>query len=234
MKYAQRLVLSLCCLSVLNSCAALSKSEDAKAVVPPEKIYSIKHKEEGSIWPGETSGNMLFEDARGKQAGDLITILVVENATSTQTATTTTAKTSSLSMAVGSMLGLPSNLGIGSFLGSGNAFNPSVNGTTNNSNKGSGTTTRTGNLTATVTATIIEVLPSGNLKIEGKRIVTINNEDQILTVKGVVRPMDINFDNTISSTLIANAEILYDGKGVIADNQTVGWAARFLTWVWPF
>ena len=221
---------------LLGACSSTPKpaGADPKAAVIPEKLYAVVHKEEGSIWPGETSKNMLFEDARGKQVGDIITILVNENSTSSQTATTDTKKSSSLNMRLGGLLGLPSNLGLGSFLGSGNGFNPAIDGKNDTSNSGSGTTTRKGNLTATISSTVIEVLPSGNLKVEGRRLVTINDEDQTLVLKGVVRSMDINYDNTISSALIANAEITYEGKGVITDKQHVGWGMRILDWVWPF
>ena len=219
----------------LDSCSSAPKPiADPKAAVIPEKLYPVARKEEGSIWAGETSKNMLFEDARGKQVGDIVTILVSETSTSTQSATTDTKKANTLSMRLGAMLGLPSNLGLGNFLGTGNAFNPSIDAKSDTSNSGSGTTTRRGTLTATISAIVTEVLPSGNLRVEGKRVVTINNEDQFLVLKGIIRTMDINYDNTVSSSLIANAEITYDGKGVISDKQTVGWGTRVLDWIWPF
>lgn len=228
-------VLLFSLILVLDSCSSAPKpSADPKAAVIPERLYPAAHKEEGSIWAGETSKNMLFEDARGKQVGDIVTILVSETSTSSQTATTDTKKSSSLSMRMGAMLGLPSSLGLGNFLGTGNAFNPSIDGKNDTTNSGSGTTTRKGSLTATVSAIVTEVLPSGNLRVEGKRLVTINNEDQILVLRGIIRSMDINYDNTVSSSLIANAEITYDGKGIISDKQTVGWGMRVLDWIWPF
>ena len=132
------------------------------------------------------------------------------------------------------MLGLPSNLGIQNFLGMGTQFDPSVNASTSKSNQGSGTTTRGGTLTATISATIVEVLPNGNFRIEGSRSVTVNNEEQIMVLRGIVRPVDINFDNTIVSTMIADASITYTGEGVVADEQRVGWGMRLLSFIWPF
>ena len=116
----------------------------------------------------------------------------------------------------------------------GNQFDPNLDAKSSNSHKGSGTTTRNGTLTATISATIKEILPSGNYLIEGKRQVNINNEEQILILTGQVRPEDINFDNTISSKLIAEASISYSGQGVIADEQRVGWGIRLINWIWPF
>lgn len=234
-KGAGRVMRLLVFMLALSSCASAPKTTaDPKAAIIPERLYPVVNREEGSIWVGETAKNMLFEDARGKRVGDIVTILVSETSTSSQTATTDTKKSSSLSMRLGGILGLPSNLGIGNFLGAGNGFNPSIDGKNDTSNSGSGTTTRKGSLTATVSSIVTEVLPSGNLRIEGRRLVTINNEDQILILRGVIRSMDINYDNTVSSSLIANAEITYDGKGIISDKQTIGWGMRFLDWVWPF
>ena len=116
----------------------------------------------------------------------------------------------------------------------GTQFDPTVGATVANSMQGSGTVTRNGSLTATISAIITEILPSGNLKIEGRRSVTVNNEEQIMVLRGVVRPQDINFDNTIPSTLIADAAISYTGEGVVADEQRKGWLGKILSKVWPF
>jgi len=129
---------------------------------------------------------------------------------------------------------LPTNLGISNFLGSGNDFDPNLTATTTRSTSGSGTTTRQGSMTGSIAAIIIEELPSGNFRIRGRRLVTINNEDQLMVVKGIIRKVDIGFDNTISSQKIADASIAYTGKGVISDEQNVGWMMRFFAWTWPF
>jgi len=137
-------------------------------------------------------------------------------------------------MQTNTLLGLPTSLGVQNFLGLGNQFDPTVNATINNSNQGQGTVTRNGSLTGTVSSTIIEIMPSGNLRIEGRRSVRVNNEEQLMVLRGVIRPQDINFDNTIASTLIADASISYSGEGVVADEQRKGWLAKILSRVWPF
>ena len=86
----------------------------------------------------------------------------------------------------------------------------------------------------TISALITEILPSGNFKIEGRRSVTVNNEEQIMVLRGVIRPQDINFDNTIASASIADASISLTGEGVVADEQRKGWLAKILSKVWPF
>ena len=186
------------------------------------------------MWPGDTAKNLLFEDTKAREVGDILTVVLNETATSTQSATTDTSKSSSTALAATSIMGLPSDMGVKNFLGLGNGFDPTVGATNDRSNKGSGTTTRSGTLTGTVSATIIAINESGNFEIEGKRSVTINFEEQLMILTGIIRPSDINYDNTINSSLIADASITYTGDGVIAEEQRVGWLMRALSYVWPF
>jgi len=199
-------------------------------------IYpEVKYKPmEGSLWPGETSENFLFADTKAKRVGDVVTVVLEEDFTSSQGATTDVSKDSSIGLQASSILGLPTNLGITNFLGSGNSFDPNLTATTARSTNGSGTTTRQGSMTGSIAALITEELPSGNFKIKGRRTVTVNNEEQIMTIEGIIRKVDIGFDNTISSQKIANAKIIYTGEGVISDEQNVGWLMRFFAKAWPF
>ncbi len=119
-------------------------------------------------------------------------------------------------------------------MGLGSQFDPTVSASVANSNQGNGTVSRNGSLTGTISSLITEILPSGNFRIEGRRSVTVNQEEQILVLRGIVRPQDINFDNTILSTLVADASISLTGEGVVADEQRKGWLAKVLSKVWPF
>jgi len=235
MKYLKIVFIFIVCL--LTACSTPHKAVDSRSTVIPKNLYPKKpvHKaQEGSLWPGNTRGNFLFGDDKAAMVGDIITVTVNESATSTQSATTDTSKDTTMDMQTTNVLGLPSNLGIQNFLNMGTQFDPTVGATVANSMQGSGTVTRNGSLNATISAIITEILPSGNLKIEGRRSVTVNNEEQIMVLRGVVRPQDINFDNTIPSTLIADASISYTGEGVVADEQRKGWLAKILSKVWPF
>lgn len=220
----------------LVSCSSYPKKPDPATAVVTQKIYEDPKyvPKEGSLWPGETSDNLLFADTKAKEVGDVVTVNLEEDFTSTQSATTDTGKDTDLNITTGSVFGLPTNFGISNFLGSNASFDPNINATTSRSTSGSGTTTREGSMTGTMAAIITEILDSGNFRIEGRRTVTINNEDQIMVLEGIIRRVDIGFDNSISSEKIANAAITYTGKGVIADEQKVGWFTRFITYVWPF
>jgi flagellar L-ring protein FlgH len=230
-------IISLFLVFNLAACSTSHKAVDSRSTVIPKNLYAKPTKTkpaEGALWPGNTRGNFLFGDDKAAKVGDIITVTIDENATSTQSATTNTSKDSSIDMQTPNVLGLPSSFGVQNFLNLGTQFDPTINATIANSMQGTGTVTRNGTLSATISALITDIVPSGNLRIEGRRSVTINNEEQIMVLRGIVRPQDINFDNTIPSTLIADASISYTGEGVVADEQRKGWLAKVLSKVWPF
>jgi len=222
---------------IFSGCSGVNTGPNpARDTIYKSTYQNVNYKRhEGSIWPGETSKNLLFADTKAKQIGDVVTVLIEENATSSQSATTDTSKETNLAFDTGSVLGLPANyLGLSNFFTGQPNFNLNVDATTSKSNTGTGTTSRNGSFKATIAAVITDVLPNGNFRILGRRSVTVNNEEQIMILTGIVRPVDIGFDNTISSTRIADAAITYTGKGIIADEQSVGWLTRLLSKIWPF
>ena len=126
------------------------------------------------------------------------------------------------------------SLGIKNFLGMGNKFNPSVGAQTTNDFQGDGSKRKSDRVQATIAARIIDILPSGNLVIEGNREIVVDQEKQFITVKGVIRQKDIDANNVVLSTSIADAQIAYSGKGMLSDVNKKGWLAHFVDWVWPF
>jgi flagellar L-ring protein precursor FlgH len=162
----------------------------------------------------------LFTDKRGRKSGDIITVLVLEAAKAsndTRTATDTKTNMEIASEKGGGFLKWIPGFGIKG--GAGVGFD------------GKGATARNGELKATVTARIIQVFENGNLQIEGAKLVTINNEEEILEVSGMLRADDINPDNTVFSTKLADAVIRYSGNGVNSDAQEPGVITRFFNWL---
>jgi len=106
--------------------------------------------------------------------------------------------------------------------------------TSDNSLQAMGSTGRSERLTATVPSLVRKVLPNGNLFIEGHRVVLVNQEEQHFYISGVVRPIDIDQQNSVASSRIADAEIEFTGRGVLSDNQNQGVLARFWSYIWPF
>jgi len=97
--------------------------------------------------------------------------------------------------------------------------------------RGGGSTTRGGSLNARMTAQVVDVLPNGVLRIEGRQTIIVNGEEQVIVVSGLVRPQDIKPDNTVLSTFVADATITYQGTGPIGDKQQPGLLTRLLNWL---
>jgi len=181
----------------------------------------------GSLWPADDHV-FFFADHKALRVGDIITISIVENASANNTADTDLSRKSSIEA------GLSAFFGKEKFLKLFKLGDNLISSNSENTHKGSGTTTREGKLTATVTAIVKEVLPNGNLVIQGTRAVAVNHEEQYITITGVVRPLDVNRDNVVLSSQIADANIAIGGSGVVADKQRSGWGSWAFDFLWPF
>ena len=234
-------LLSILLLLVVAGCSSNINmvKKDEPVPVPKEKISLPPT---GSIWPGENAKNSLFSDNKAKHVDDIITIVVDESASGSNSADTTTSRDTSTLAGISSLLGLDRKIARSNKdLTNGADINtagllPSIQigGSSKNSLTGKGKTSRDGILEAKITAKVIRVLSNGNLAIEGKRRLAINAEDQYIVVSGIIRPEDITSDNVISSQYIADAKIVYTGKGVIDDKMRPGWLTRIVDWAWPF
>jgi flagellar L-ring protein precursor FlgH len=174
-----------------------------------------------SLWRDIGHG-FLFVDTKARHVGDIVTILVTESSSLNRQAETNTKKESTNSGNLSSFFGV--NLG--------DKTQYAFEGT--NEHKGSGSITRSDEVTARVVARVVKVLPSGNLIIEGRRAVRANDESQYVALSGVIRPVDITPANTILSTQIADAEIVLEGKGALAEKQRPGILNRFADWLFLY
>lgn len=163
----------------------------------------------------------LYSDQRGKQVGDVITVLIIETSKANNESGTRTEKKhdveASGTQGSGGLLRFIPSFGFGA--GSSTQYN------------GKGTTNREGSLKAKVTARIIEVLDNGNLMIDGSKVVEINSEKEVLKVSGIIRQEDVGADNTVLSYNIADAKIVYAGNGSVYTGQRPGMFARFFNWL---
>lgn len=207
----------------------------------PILTQTVDYPQPAELNPGSlfnpASAELLFADNRARRVGDIVRIKVVEESKATNKATTDTSRESNIGMGIEHLLdqrlinaGLPV-LGIerGQF-----GETPLIGASTSNSFKGDGETKRESTITATVGARVVKTLPNGLMQVEGARETRVNNETQIIVVRGLVRSTDIDPDNTILSTHMADATIELYGMGVLADKQRPGWLTRILDNVWPF
>jgi flagellar L-ring protein precursor FlgH len=183
----------------------------------------------GSLWTESQGG--LFYDHKARNVGDIVTVAIYEQASASKEASTATGRDSSASADITKFFGLETNLtNLNSAIDPTNLIDV---GYTNNFS-GTGKTSRKEDLIATLTTRVVEVFPNGNLRIAGGKTVTVNNEDQIIRLAGIIRQEDISPTNVVDSQYILDANIEYTGNGVISDKQKPGWMVRILDNVWPF
>jgi len=193
----------------------------AKANQPPLQSS------EGSLYTGAGPNADLYSDFKARRVNDLVTIRIEESTTAENTANSETNRKSSTALGVPNFFGIENhNPSI--------PFNTLVTANSDQSFKGDGTTKRTGVVSAYLSARVREVLPNGDLVIEGIKEIKVNNERQLITLFGVVRPRDIGPDNVVSSTVIANMMVQVEGKGLLSDSLKPGWLYQILTKIWPF
>ena len=170
-----------------------------------------------SLWMAGLSG-----DLRARRLNDLVTVRVLEVISAQGSADSSLDKESNASAAVTNLFGAESN-----FPGWLDPTNLAAFGT-NTSFSGGGSTQRAGSLSAVITARVAEVLPNGDLALEGVREIEINGDRQIIVLTGVVRPSEIGPGNVVTSTAIGQMRIRYFGRGLIKDNLQPGWLVRVL------
>ena len=183
----------------------------------------------GSLYADGTPG--FIEDPVASRIGDILVIKIDEKDLATHQADTKLDKSDSTSYGVPAALGL-----VAALAKKYPNVDPSKLFETTSSQKftGAGAVARHGQVTATLPVRVMDVLPSGDLVIEGTKVLMVGNEEHHIYMSGVVRKMDIADDDTVPSSRIADAEIEYTGRGDINDTQRRGWLARIMSTIWPF
>jgi len=188
---------------------------------------STMNNSSGSIYNVATA-RMLFQDKKALRIGDIITVVLSENTSATKNADTELSKDTSVSTTAPTLLGNSPKLGAGTTdlgisLTSANAFKAETDSKQSNLLQG------------TISVTVQKVFANGNLLIKGEKWISLNQGSEFIRVSGLIRPEDINKDNQVVSTKVANARIYYGGTGPLAEANEEGWLGRFFNsgW-WPF
>lgn len=183
----------------------------------------------GSIYSEAQSG--LLEDTRALRVGDLVVIRINEQANAQGNATTDLSKETSRQAGVDGLLAIIPKL---------ERENPNLDPTkllslaAKSDFSGSGNTARSGSLQGNIGVHVQREMPNGDLYVEGTKVVMINHEEYHLYVSGVLRPSDIQPDNSVDSSLIADARVEFTGRGDINDQVERGWLTKFLDALNPF
>lgn len=203
---------------------------DSGMLIPQQDRVSFQPDAGGSI-PLRVGAVDTVSDMKARAVGDIVTVNVVESMSSESKAATSLGKTSSITA------GLP-NLFSGTewlgrhypLLNTGNL----INGSTTSATTGSGDMSADDTFVATISSVVVAVNPSGTLSIKGDRRVRVNGADDTIRLSGVVRPEDLDSNNTVPSSLVADLQVSMTGQGEIRDKQGNGMGTRAFDWLWPF
>jgi len=161
----------------------------------------------------------LFENATARRVGDIVTIHLVESTAASKSSSTTTKKATTIDLPGPTLLGRPVTVN----------GTPILENSLENSTSfdGTGDSQQSNQLVGDITVAIVKRLANGNLIVRGQKWIGINQGREFIRIQGVIRPIDIQPDNSIDSTKVANASISYGGKGALADANKQSWLARF-------
>ncbi len=186
-------------------------ADDAESPVSPDEAAPINAPtaaNEPGIARNDFLSFSLYADHRARHVGDIVTIIVIESSKATKSAATQTSKKSESSGSLSDLFGLGGlPMSMGANAGSGYS--------------GTGSTSRSGSMEAKISAIVKQVLPNGNLVLEGNRQITVNDDVQTITVTGIVRPKDVGANNSVLSIYLADAQIKYVGDGPTAQRPGI-------------
>jgi flagellar L-ring protein precursor FlgH len=233
------------CAWALSSCTPAAKTAiPMSTLTPPVSQAPPPSANPGSLYSlGDSS--FLFEDNRARRVGDIVMVNIIENSQGKNTAKTKSNRTSTNNMGVSayfdavSLDASPIDLLTGSSIApmgmkSPVGASPQIATSSTNQLTTDGDTERTSQVTSTVGCRIVNVLPGPLFQVEGARQTRVNDETQILVVRGLIRPTDIAQDNTVPSSALADAQIEYYGEGSLGDRQKPGWLTRVMDNIYPF
>ncbi|MBV8055631.1 MAG: flagellar basal body L-ring protein FlgH [Deltaproteobacteria bacterium] len=214
----------------IESAVAAGSAGDTGIGIPDQDRVAFAPAAPGSI-PLRVAAADLVADVKARTVGDMVTVNVVESITGESKAATSLANKRSIEGGIPNFFTFTEGLG---------KYNPMlnlssmINSTANNSTDGQGDMTAADTFSANVSAVVTAVNPSGTLSIKGERQLQINGEDDTIQLSGVVRPEDINSDDIVLSSEVADLEVSLTGRGQIRDKQGDGLGTRLFDWLWLF
>jgi flagellar L-ring protein FlgH len=215
------LIMFLSVSLIAMSGPAAARKKPPETFAPSVPVVAPAPAENGAIFQGGAYAP-LTSGARASKVGDIITVVLVERMSASKANSATTDR--------GGDIGLtPPTTGLL------NLIKPSdVNMSGKQSFKGKGEAAQSNALSGEVSVTVAEVYPNGTMRVRGEKQLTLNRGDERVQISGIVRASDISTDNRIASTRVADAQILYIGKGEIARASQQGWLQRFFAKISPF
>ena len=217
----------------LAGCSTYVSQLEGQAFEPVDPAVNLASEQpsNGAIFRSGQSG-LFATDQRARRVGDILTVTFNEIFAATKAQTAASSKADAFAVTLPT--GLP-NILTGGFATDDSGVNGGgLTAGTNRTFSGAGNAAQSNSFTGSLAVTVTRVFPNGNMEVAGQKEITLNNGNEYVRVKGIVRPEDISATNIVSSTRLADAQIRYTGSGHLADASKPGWLSQFMRAISPF
>lgn len=221
MKYYKHFILGGLTSVLLSGCVTPPPTRIVEPTVVKPLPVPTNVVNNGAIYQTSYNRAYLFEDQRARNIGDTMVIQIQENVSATKSSQSKANRSSSGSASGGGIINPNSGGAFGGSFSSGNKFS------------GDGGSGSNYSFTGTIGATVVDVLPNGNLVVSGEKQIGINQGEEYIRISGIVNPMFVS-GNTVKSSQIADVKIEYRGTGYVNESQVMPWLARFFLNILPF
>jgi len=233
------LLLPVCVIVFFSGCTA-NLTEPEIDFEPPVYVEQMPAQEDRKDYTATGSifgrgDNPLFSDHKAMHVNDIVRVVISETAKSSNTAAKQLSENDSSALGGGTFTGSGSNSTVDSIVGKLNGVsNVGFSGKSTSAFKGQGSATKDASFATTISARVVKVLQNGNYFIAGKREILVDDQKQVIQLSGVIRPYDIDQYNSIDSSKVSDARILYKTEGDVDRATKQGWGTKIIQAVWPF
>ena len=231
--FASKFFATVILTQALGGCSTYVSQLEGQAFEPvdPAVNLAMEQPANGAIFRAGQSG-LFATDQRARRVGDILTVTFNEIFAATKAQTAASSKADAFAVTLPT--GLP-NILTGGFATDDSGVNGGgLTAGTNRTFAGAGNAAQSNSFTGSLAVTVTRVFPNGNMEVAGQKEITLNNGNEYVRVKGIVRPEDITATNIVSSTRLADAQIRYTGSGHLADASKPGWLSQFMRAISPF
>ena len=230
--FISKFLLTALLTQVLVGCSTYVSQLEGQAFEPVDPAVNLASEQpsNGAIFRSGQSG-LFATDQRARRVGDILTVTFNEIFAATKAQTAASSKADAFAVTLPT--GLP-NILTGGFDKDAGGNGAGLTAGTNRTFSGAGNAAQSNSFTGSLAVTVTRVFPNGNMEVAGQKEITLNNGNEYVRVKGIVRPEDISATNIVSSTRLADAQIRYTGSGHLADASKPGWLSQFMRAISPF
>ena len=230
--FLSKLLATTLLTQALGGCSTYVSQLEGQAFEPVDPAVNLASEKlsNGAIFRSGQSG-LFATDQRARRVGDILTVTFNEIFAATKAQTAASSKADAFAVTLPT--GLP-NILTGGFDKDAGGNGAGLTAGTNRTFSGTGNAAQSNSFTGSLAVTVIRVFPNGNMEVAGQKEITLNNGNEYVRVKGIVRPEDISATNIVSSTRLADAQIRYTGSGHLADASKPGWLSQIMRAISPF